>query len=432
MSSSSGLDKFPFTIRQLNPSTHLIREIDKYNEYPHIYAKTVFLTKGSTRPALIVLSDTGCGTNPSPSPNFSTIIRPEPTISRHQTNRVGYNYNLSNFLRATINPNGEIPYLVITTHCHYDHILGLKCLPSTTSGMTTVLSSSHKKSFIVPRSNLAEHSLCDAIGVKVPKYDVGIWAHDLQEVVYTYLNPLHGSENLEIDTGMTIIHTPGHTPDSLTWYDRNERYIVVGDSLYERESPDTRDASEPPMPTMFDVESDLLDWWDSLKKVIGFVRDRNEEVEETSRDEVEEKPTEDEDDWVMVTDPESESGINNTIDVKPHAGTTYSNTGKSPDRAGLEKGSQKRRVRLGAAHVTADVDAEDCLVAMQDFMRRVLRNEIPSCSLGQERGEETCLWDEALGDGDGNGRFSVKAPLQVMEEGRKAIPRSEIWRAWVG
>ena len=298
--------------------------------------------------------------------------------------------------------------------------------------MTTVLSSSHKKSFIVPRSNLAEHSLCDAIGVKVPKYDVGIWAHDFQQVVYTYPNPLHGSENLEIDTGITIIHTPGHTPDSLTWYDRNERYIVVGDSLYERESPDTKDASESPMPTIFDVEGDLLDWWDSLKKVIGFVRDRNEEVEETSRNEFEEKLSEAEDDWVMVTDTESESGIDSTMDVKPCAGTTYSNTEKSPDRAGLEKGSKKRRVRLGAAHVTADVDAEDCLVAMQDFMRRVLRNEIASCSLGQERGEETCLWDEALGDGDGNGRFSVKAPLRIMEEGRKAIPRSEIWRAWVG
>lgn len=284
----------------------------------------------------------------------------------------------------------------------------------------------------MPRSNLAEHSLCDAIGVKVPKYDVGIWAHDLQEVVYTYPNPLHGSENLEIDTGMTIIHTPGHTPDSLTWYDRNERYIVVGDSLYERESLDTKEASEPPMPTIFDLEGDLLDWWDSLKKVIGFVRDRNEGVEETSRNEFEGKPSEDEDDWVMVTDTESESGIASTIDVKPRAGTTYSNSEKSPDRAGLEMGSKKRRVRLGAAHVTADVDAEDCLVAMQDFMRRVLRNEVPSCSLGQERGEETCLWDEALGDGDGNGRFSVKAPLRIMEEGRKAIPRSEIWRAWVG
>jgi hypothetical protein len=64
-------------------------------------------------------------------------------------------------------------------------------------------------------------------------------------------------------------------------------------------------------------------------------------------------------------------------------------------------------------------------------MRSVLRNEIPSCSLGQERGEETWLWDEALGDGDGNGRFSVKAPVRIIEEGRRAIPKSEIWRAWV-
>jgi glyoxylase-like metal-dependent hydrolase (beta-lactamase superfamily II) len=426
------MDKFPFTIRQINPSTHLIRETDKYSEFPHIYAKTVFLTRGSSRPALIVLSDTGCGTNLRPRTNFSTIIRPDPNISRPSQQLPDHDYyNLANFLRATINPNGEIPYLVISTHCHYDHILGLCHLPSTTSGMTTVLSSAHKKSFIVPRSNLAEHSLCDAIGVKTPKYDVGIWAHDLQKVVYVYPNPLSHS-NLEIDTGLTILHTPGHTPDSLTWYDRNERYIVVGDSLYERQSPDTKQASEPPMPTIFDIESDLLDWWDSLKKVIGFVRERNEEMEQTSDDRTEEDGGDGEDDWIIVAATDGATGTTRAAITISDIRAIDSTTKGTPEPAGPEQGSKKSRVRLGAAHVTADIDAEDCLVAMQDFMRRILRNEIPSCSLGQERGEETGLWDEALGDGDGNGRFSVKAPLRIMEEGRKAIPKSEIWRAWVG
>ena len=424
----SSLNRFPFTIRQLNPSTHLIRETDKYSEFPHIYAKTVFLTKGATRPALIVLSDTGCGTNLHPSPNFSTIIRPERNISRPSKHLPDHDYNLSNFLRATINPNGEIPYLVISTHCHYDHILGLKNLPPTTSGMTAVLCSSHKKSFIVPRSNLAQHSLCDAIGEKTPRYDVGIWAYDLQEVVYTYPDPIHYPDNIEIDTGITILHTPGHTPDSLTWYDRNERYIVVGDSLYERQSPDTTQAAEPPMPTIFNGESDLLDWWDSLKKVIDFVRERNQDEEEVDSQMIEEDggEDEDEDDWVMVTATDSSTDNNNTSMSGPTA-----RTNRTAEQAGSEPRNKKQRVRLGAAHVTADVDAEDCLLAMQDFMRRVLRNEIPSCSLGEEGGVETCLWDEALGDGDGNGRFSVKAPLRVIEQGRKAIPKSEIWRAWV-
>jgi hypothetical protein len=269
------------------------------------------------------------------------------------------------------------------------------------------------------------------MGVKTPKYDVGIWARDLEHVVYAYPNPLYRSENLEIDTGITILHTPGHTPDSLTWYDRNERYIVVGDSLYERQSPDTKDASEPPMPTIFDIESDLLDWWDSLKKVITFVEERNKEVEETADDRIEEAGSDD-DEWVLITAADSPSDSSGTTEPTPRTITIDPRTKKTPVHVGTEQVSKKRRVRLGAAHVTADVDAEDCLLAIQDFMRRVLRNEIPSCSLGQERGDETCLWDEALGDGDGNGRFSVKAPLRIVEEGRKAIPKSEIWRAWVG
>src|SRR5436305_7453391 len=139
MSSFTGLDRSPFSIRQLNPSTHLIRETDEYFEFPHIYAKTVFLTKGSIRPALIILSDTGCGTNLNPRPNFSAVIRPEPIWSGSHQPRPDHNYNLANFLRATINPNGEIPYLVVTTHCHYDHILGLTYLPSTPSAITTLL-----------------------------------------------------------------------------------------------------------------------------------------------------------------------------------------------------------------------------------------------------------------------------------------------------
>lgn len=385
--SSPRLDRFPFTIRQLNPSTHLIREKDKYAEFPHIYAKVVFQTRGSTRPALIVLSDSGCGTS-KPFDHFTSSTSCD--LKCYEVRKIAHHgtYDLGNFLRQTINPNGKIPYLVVTTHCHYDHILGLKHLPSTSSGKTTVLSSSHKRSFIVPRSHLADHSLCDAIGVSVPKYDIGIWAHDLQNIAVnvesTEFNLAQPGKKA-MDTGLTIIHTPGHTPDSLTWYDRAERYICVGDSLYERESPDSKDGGEPPMPTIFDIESDLLDWWESLKKVIAFVTDRNVEFEESF---------EDVDEWVVV----------NHAEVQ---------------------GKKKKRVILGAAHVTADVDAEECLLEMQDFMRKVLRGEIPSCSLGEERGEEACLWDEAFGDGDGKGRFSVKAPLRIIEEGREGIPHYE-------
>jgi hypothetical protein len=150
-------------------------------------------------------------------------------------------------------------------------------------------------------------------------------------------------------------------------------------------------------------------------------------VEEIAGDRIEEVGS-DEDEWVLITATDTPSDFSGTTEPTPRTAAIDSRAKKNLP----EQVSKKQRVRLGAAHVTADVDAEDCLLAMQDFMRRVLRNEIPSCSLGQERGEETCLWDEALGDGDGNGRFSVRAPLRIVEEGRKAIPKSEIWRAWVG
>lgn len=158
------------------------------------------------------------------------------------------------------------------------------------------------------------------------------------------------------------------------------------------------------MPTIFDIESDMLDWWESIKNVLAFVRARNEEVEEVAESKeggvsvnemVEESEEEQEEAWIVISQPEP------------------------------PKPKKKTRIKLGAAHVTAEVDAEECLVEMQDFMRKVLRDEIPSCSVGRQRGEETCLWDEALGDGDGRGRFSVRAPLRIIEEGRAGIPVHE-------
>ena len=385
-SSTTHPEQYPFTIRQLNSTTHLIRETDMYGEYPHIYAKVVFPKDAPLEPALIVLSDTGCGTSRACKDALADVWEyAKPAIKKKYGE-----YNLGTFLEHTLNPGGKLPCLVITTHCHYDHILGLKTLPSTKSDMTTVVSSSHKKSFIVPRSNLAENSLCNDIRVPPPHYDI-TWAADREELKYHRAASKPDKGRVVppdvLDTNLTILHTPGHTPDSLTWYDSHERLICVGDSLYERESPESRTAGEPPMPTIFDIESDLLDWWDSLKEVLKFVQGANEELE---KEEVETSETEGDHEWVEL------------------------------------KRKKKPRVKLCAAHVTANVDAETCLLEMQDFMRRLLRYEIRSKPLGRMRGEETNLWDWANTAGRKGGRFSVQAPYRVIMEGRESIPKDEI------
>ncbi|ETI23968.1 hypothetical protein G647_05775 [Cladophialophora carrionii CBS 160.54] len=317
----------PFTIQEIRLNgitksyTYLIRERDEYGEYPHIYAKICSAPGSSTSPneyvyrhysysrylkggdfenkpetssKVIVLSDSGCGSE-VPNASSATSSLSYPAYDGGQgpyTNRAQPEvWNIRTFLEYTINPGGRIPYLVMTTHCHYDHIMGIgKLLSSSTS--TTVLSSSHAYSYVSPYAQLQNHSLCNTLNLNAPKYDVGIWADDLSRVAYS---PRLGASALSvgnrIPTPFTILHTPGHTPDSLSWYDSELRLLCVGDSFYAKETSSTRDGKwgrEPAMPVMFNLDSDLTEWWRSVDKVLQFVRERNKEVGGAAQGESEE------------------------------------------------------------------------------------------------------------------------------------------------
>jgi glyoxylase-like metal-dependent hydrolase (beta-lactamase superfamily II) len=285
----------PFSIEKLvlkgraDTETYLIREHDQYGEFPHIYAKICTTTSSSgvlettksqtDTQGVIVLSDTGCGTsvpNPTwsqrPASTNSGRARPQPHV-----------WTIGTFFEYTINPGKKLPYLVMTTHCHFDHIMGLQNLPPTTSisakgtdHFTTVLASSNSKSFISPYENLQKHSLCGEMGIHAPKYQID-WADDMSKVVYKSAT----RSGVTVSTPYTILHTPGHTPDSLTWYDADLRLLCVGDSFYVKETDTTRKASwgpEPAMPVIFPPQGILKDWWDSLQKLLSFVREENEEV----------------------------------------------------------------------------------------------------------------------------------------------------------
>ena len=380
----------PFSIRPMNDegSLFLIRENDKFGEYPNIYVKIVSPAKNhsvgfdASRAKLIVLCDTGCGTNTRP-------------IDRYSRDDSHTHWDIGRFLETTVNPENRLPYLIITSHCHYDHILGIANLNIRRS---IVLSSAYDKAYITPRSHLAKHSLCDDLGIPVPEYDVGIWADDYEKVVVHVR--LHLASH-PVHTGITILQTPGHTPDSLTWYDStlSPPHIFVGDSLYERQSEDTKTAKwgrEPPMPTLFTTESNLADWSNSVDKVIKFVKERNLELKTTA--------SEAEDcDWLLVS--------------------------QNPRRGHCT------RVMLGAAHVTVSVDAEKCLVEMRDFVQRIIRDEVPHCLVKDENGHEVWLWDDVLDVGATKGlkpgqqnaqigRFSVRAPLSLIEKARERTTRN--------
>lgn len=227
-----------FTCSRLNATTFVVHENDKYGEHPFIYVK-IYDT-----PRLAVISDTGCGGGDRGREHYHDLkdyIETFPAATNEG---------------KPLNPlEAGRGYLIICTHCHYDHILGLRHFPTTS---TRILASSFDKSFI--EINLPVHSLCKFLDLSTPEYTISYWADDLEELFFDE-EPLH----------LQILHTPGHTPDELAWYDDRERYLYVGDSFYERVAKD----NSYEQAIIFPKEGDWICYMQSLEKLLRFVEEKN-------------------------------------------------------------------------------------------------------------------------------------------------------------
>lgn len=65
--------------------------------------------------------------------------------------------------------------------------------------------------------------------------------------------------------GLQVLHTPGHTPDSLSLWEADTRGLFVGDTVYERE------------PIIFPPQGNIVQWFATMDYLIQFVHEKNEE-----------------------------------------------------------------------------------------------------------------------------------------------------------
>lgn len=297
---------------------------------------------------MILLNDTGVGT----------------AVAKDDGS--GDTWTLRSVLADTINPGEKIPYLILLSHCHWDHILGLRhwdLSPSLSASPPTIAASAHDKFFLTPYAALNHNSLCPDNGFVAPTYTPALWPDHQTSVTYPH------PAGLALDLGVRVLHTPGHTPDSLSWYDAAERTLYVGDHLYQRESGDTRAAPWGPeraCPIVFPAEADLGRWWRSNRMLGAFVAGEN---------------------------------------------------------------ARGTRVKLAAGHVTAEADAAGVIAGAERFVAAVLRGEVPCESMFFcMRGREMWHWTWKVrkgGEGVEAGEFSLGAPMEVVEEGRRAIERGQ-------
>lgn len=101
----------PFKARRLTDSTFLIIEFDDvYDEHPFIYAK--FIPTART----ILLLDTGCGGKRKDPHKEITSLRE--FIEGVLVENLGVHAGRP----LDVHSGGEMRYVVVLTHCHYDHI----------------------------------------------------------------------------------------------------------------------------------------------------------------------------------------------------------------------------------------------------------------------------------------------------------------------
>ncbi len=313
-----------FSCSRVNDTTFVVHEKDVYEEHPFIYVKVY------DDIPVIVLSDTGSGSS---------------------TDEHSLPENLRNFLETlpiAVN-NGQLfnprdaggkvskKYMIIFTHCHYDHILGIEQFQDP---ITDTVAPREGKGFV--ENNLAEHSLCETLDIPTPQYTITNWAKDKETLSFD-------GKSLDLQ----IIHTPGHTPDELAWYDKKERHLFVGDTLYERVAED----KSYEQAILFPKEGNIIDYLDSLNKLIVFVEAKNGDDD-----------------------------------------------------------AHKGRLKIGCGHVTSSVDAMEILVAVQTLFANILEDKVPIAQREEKRGEEYVTWRD-----DGEPRFSVTAPRRIVFDAKQAL-----------
>ncbi|KAL2063545.1 hypothetical protein VTL71DRAFT_5350 [Oculimacula yallundae] len=327
-----------FTSTRVNESTLLVIEDDAFGEGPYIYVKIY--------PQHILLNDTGCN-NPRQKHQSLTSLR-----------QYLENYPLSILDGQCLNPGGQKKYVIICSHCHYDHILGI---PQFLDANPTIVASDFERSFIL--KDLPTNSLCKYVNVPTPQYEVTHWARHME---YFSLDG-HPSR-------VQFLHVPGHTPDSLAWYDIDEHHLYVGDTFYERkravpvpELPNKvyQVSGEPTMAgsILFPEEGgDLIQYMSSLDTLYSFVLFKNAELR------------------------------------RQH--------GSSHDPF--------PRVKVGCGHLTFDADAEYTIHGVRGLFERIIAGKIPVTSSFEKRGVVHNFWLESE-----ESRYSVIAPRHVAEEARK-------------
>ena len=227
--------KSPFArVERLSQRTWLVVEDDRFNEHPFMY-----IVVGTAR---IVLIDTGVGTGGSSS--YAKFV------NEWRLKELG-------------EEAARLPLLVISTHVHFDHIGGHAGLAPPLA--EALAASDHNRNFTRAAFDPAsDSSLALEVGcTEIEPFEVTRWLAD-GEIISLDGSGSDGNRGSHAsDAILHVIHTPGHTPDSLCLWLEPEQILFVGDTIYPWASI-----------IVSNQHSNLSDYMASLARLMRFLRER--------------------------------------------------------------------------------------------------------------------------------------------------------------
>ncbi|MDA4111857.1 MAG: MBL fold metallo-hydrolase [Thaumarchaeota archaeon] len=127
------------------------------------------------------------------------------------------------YVKTTLSKQPTDLKILVVTHAHIDHIRGASAIKKSTGAKVMIHEQdadflSGKKKLPPPRG---------AVGFIFRLFSVFFRSSPVEPDVRL-------KENDKIGSSLTVFHTPGHTPGSITLYDQKRKLVFVGDAITNR------------------------------------------------------------------------------------------------------------------------------------------------------------------------------------------------------
>jgi glyoxylase-like metal-dependent hydrolase (beta-lactamase superfamily II) len=129
-------------------------------------------------------------------------------------------------LRSHIYSRGASPAYIVVTHSHWDHILGPEYFPG-----VPVIQHQECLAVLAESGTRVEHQVTEWERQSGVHRDMPFLLHEPDETFGDHLELKVGGKTIE------LLHAPGHAPEQLVVYDRDEQTLWAADMLSDIEIP---------------------------------------------------------------------------------------------------------------------------------------------------------------------------------------------------